>query len=75
MRKLIGIIIGDPCGSYQRGFLEGALKVLFNNDIDAAVFSTFGKRSMSHENKAGESVRKDSRPIHIKTADEPLLRH
>ena len=53
-RKLIGIIIGDPCGSYQRGFLEGALKVLFNNDIDAAVFSTFGKRSMSHENKAGE---------------------
>lgn len=53
-RKLIGIIIGDPCGSYQRGFLEGALKILFKYDMDAAVFSTFGKRSMSLENRSGE---------------------
>ena len=53
-RKLIGLLVGDPCGSYQHKFLEGALKILFENDMDAIVVSTFGKRSMSHENIAGE---------------------
>lgn len=53
-RKMIGMLVGDPCGSYQTKFLEGALKILFENDMDAAIVSTFGKRSMSRENIGGE---------------------